>query len=369
MKQFRFKYLLKKGIFLLLFIIAVNPAFASEPPEPGSHYPQEEQESKFNAGKFIINHLIDSYSWHILSMGDFHFNVPLPVILYSEEKGLVFFMSSKFEHGHAQYNGFHIEHEGENKGRIVETLHSGSTVVPLDFSITKNVTAVFVSIFIMLIVFLGMAKKYRKNGVKAPSGLQNAMELLILYIRDDVVIPSIGKDKYEKYMPFLLSIFFFILLNNLMGLIPIFPAGVNVTGNITITCVLALFTFVTVSINGNKDYWKHIFNPPGIPLVLKHVIPLMPIIEFTGIFIKPFVLMVRLFANMAAGHIVALGFFSLIFIFSNMSIYAGYGISIVSVLFTVFMSFLELMVAFIQAYVFTMLSAIYIGMAIEEPHH
>jgi F-type H+-transporting ATPase subunit a len=194
------------------------------------------------------------------------------------------------------------------------------------------------------------------------------MEPLILFIRDDVAIPSIGEDKHERFMPFLLTIFFFILLNNLLGLIPIPPGGANVTGNITVTGILALFTFLMTSISGNKNYWKHVFNHPNAPWWLKIPIPLMPIIEILGMLTKPFVLMVRLFANIAAGHIVILGFFALIFIFGQMSIVAGYGISVLSVAFTIFITFLELLVAFIQAYVFTILSAIYFSMATEEEH-
>jgi F-type H+-transporting ATPase subunit a len=192
------------------------------------------------------------------------------------------------------------------------------------------------------------------------------LEPLILFIRDDVARNSIGEKHYERFTPFLLSVFFFILFNNLLGLIPVFPAGANVTGNITVTMALALFTFIVTQLSGNKHYWTEIFNPPPVPWWLKYPVPLIPIIEFVGVLTKPFILMIRLFANISAGHIVVLGFFTLIFIFGNMNTYAGYGVSVFSVLFSVFLSFLELLVAFIQAYVFTILSAIYFGMAVSE---
>ena len=256
---------------------------------------------------------------------------------------------------------------GENKGEIIEILSNGTQVLPLDFSITKNVLALFISLAILLWIFLSIAKSYKQRIGKAPKGMQSFFEPLIIFIRDDVAKASIGEKKHEKYVPYLLTIFFFILLNNLMGLVPILPGGANVTGNIAITVVLAIFTFGITTFSGTKEYWKHIFWPP-VPLWLKIPIPLMPIVELIGVFTKPFVLMVRLFANITAGHIIALGFFSLIFIFGGMNLGAGYGISILSVSFTIFMTFLEFLVAFIQAYVFTLLSALYFGMAVEEHH-
>ncbi len=191
---------------------------------------------------------------------------------------------------------------------------------------------------------------------------------MILIYRDDVAKASIGEKKYEKYLPFLLTLFFFIFFNNLLGLVPFFPGGANLTGNIAVTGVMAVFTFIITTVSGNKNYWVHIFNTPGVPWWLKIPVPLMPIVELMGVFTKPFVLMVRLFANITAGHIIVLGFMSLIFIFGNMSPGIGYGVSVVSVAFAVFMGLLELLVAFIQAYVFTLLSALYFGMATEEHH-
>jgi F-type H+-transporting ATPase subunit a len=213
-----------------------------------------------------------------------------------------------------------------------------------------------------------VARRYQKNPRRAPEGLQSWIEPLILFIRDDIARPSIGEKKYARYMPYLLTLFFFVFINNLLGLVPIFPGGANLTGNLAVTGVLALFTFVITTASGTKHYWIDIINTPGVPWWLKIPVPLMPIVEIIGVFTKPFVLMVRLFANMAAGHIVVLGFVSLIFIFGNLNPGLGYAITPVSVLFGVFISLLELLVAFIQAYVFTLLSALYFGMAQEEAH-
>jgi F-type H+-transporting ATPase subunit a len=242
----------------------------------------------------------------------------------------------------------------------------GSEVKPWDFSITKNVTSMFLSITLILVIFLSMAKRYRENKDVAPKGIQSWLEPLVVYVRDDIAKPSIGKEKYEKYLPYLLTAFFFIFINNLLGLVPFFPGGANLTGNIAVTAVLALFTFAITSFSGSRDYWVHLVNAPGIPWWLKFPFPLMPIVEILGIFLKPFVLAIRLFANITAGHIVALAFYCLIFIFAEKSIFAGYGVSIVSISFTVFMGLLELLIAFIQAYVFTLLSALYFGMALER---
>ena len=327
------------------------------------------QSGKIDPGALIIDHVVDHYSWHIATIGDTHISLPLPVILYSEDRGLFCFMSSKFNHGHDTYKQFKIAEEGENKGRIVELDEAGNVKdnMLLDFSVTKIVMAVFFSVLLLIFIFVKVANAYKKRRNRSPKGLQSLMEPLVLFIRDDIAKDNIG-EKYEKFTPFLLTIFFFIFFNNLLGLIPIFPAGANVTGNITVTGALAFFTLLMIFLNSNKNYWKEIFNAAGIPFWLKFPIPLIPIIELAGIFIKPFVLMVRLFANISAGHIVMLGFFSLIFIFGNINDTAGYGISVFSVFFGVFISILELLVAFIQAYVFTMLSAIYFGMAAGEGH-
>jgi F-type H+-transporting ATPase subunit a len=317
----------------------------------------------FNPGDFLFDHIKDAHDWHIVTIGHKHISIPLPVILYSKSTGLHIFMSGKFEHGHAVYKGFRLETAGDNKNKIFEA--DGS--MPLDISITKNVAAMFFGLVILFWVFLSIGKAYRKNPLSPPKGMQSLFEPIIIFLRDELIKPSIGP-KYERYMPYLLTIFFFIWFNNMLGLVPIPPGGANLTGNIAVTMVLALFTFLITNFSGNLNYWKHIFNTPGVPVWLKLPIPLMPFVETLGLITKPLVLMIRLFANITAGHFIVLGFISLIYIFGEMSTGLAYGVSVVSVAFNVFMTFLELLVAFIQAFVFTFLSSIYIGMAVEEHH-
>jgi len=322
---------------------------------------------KFDAGKLITEHISDSHGWHLWGEGHEAVSIPLPVILYTD-KGLEFFSSSAFHHGFETVHGHYNYRIVENKVVAVKDaneIDKEASAKIYDFSITKNVASLWVSIFILLVVFLSIAGAYKKNPSGTPKGIQSFVEPIIMFIRDDVAKPAIGH-KYEKFMPFLLTIFFFILLNNLLGLIPIAPGGANLTGNIGITAVLAAFTFIYVTISGNSHYWQHIFIMPGVP---KPVLLILTPIEVLGVFLRPFVLMIRLFANITAGHIIALSFFSLIFIFGEMSATAGHGVGVFSVLFTVFMGLLELLVAFIQAYVFTLLSAMYLGSAVEEPHH
>lgn len=326
------------------------------------------EEADFQAGELIIEHISDAYEWHIIDIGETHISLPLPVILYDEGEWHLF-MSSKFHHGHDAYKGYYISHLDFNSGKIVKKDTTGIEVRPtLDVSITKNVVAILISSLILIFVFISVARSYTRTKGHAPKGFQSFIEPIILFVRDDIAKDSIGKN-YEKYTPYLLTIFFFILLNNLLGLIPLFPGGANVTGNVGVTGVMAFFTFVITTKSANKNYWVHIFNTPGVPWWLKFPVPLMPFVEVLGIFTKPFVLMVRLFANITAGHIIILSFVSLIFIFGEMSTGLGYGVSIVSVGFSIFMNFVELLVAFIQAYVFTLLSALYFGMATEEAHH
>lgn len=325
--------------------------------------------TKFEAGKFVIEHVSDAYEWHIATFGETHISVPLPIILYSSNHGWNFFMSSRFHHGHEAYQNFRIQHDGEHEGKIVELDEKGEIIgLPIDLSITKTVAGIFVSVIVLLAIFLSIAKSAKQRANMAPRGLQNLFEPIILFIRDEVAKPAIGEKKFEKFMPFLLTAFFFILINNLLGLIPVFPFGSNVTGNIAVTLVLALFTFFITSINGNKHYWKEIYNP-DVPWWLKFPIPLMPIVELSGVITKPFVLMVRLFANMLAGHMIVTVFVSLIFIFNSlMGAEAGLGVSVVSIAFSVFIVLLDVLVSFIQAYVFTLLSALYFGMATSEHH-
>lgn len=330
----------------------------------------EGEKEKFNAGELIIDHIIDSHEWHIATVGEKHISIPLPIIILDGGK-IKTFMSSRFEHGHATYKGYALPAEGPHKGKIVKVQEDGNideNAKIYDFSITKNVFSLFISIFIISILFVRISKRYQKKPVSSPKGLQSLIEPIIVFVVDDIAKSSIGP-KYQKYLPFLLTLFFFILINNLMGLVPFFPGGANVTGNITVCAVLALFTFLVITFTGNKNYWAHMFNTPGVPWWLKLPLPLMPIIEVLGAITKPFVLMVRLFANITAGHIIALGFVCLIIIFGEISAAAAYGISVVSVLLSVFIGMLEILVSFIQAYVFTLLSALYFGMAVEEHHH
>lgn len=360
-----------RSIVLILFVVVSakicfgNPEEGSEQIEKHGH---DEETGKFEANKFIFDHIGDSYEWHILTTpGGKHVSIYLPVILYSKNSGLHAFSSRKFHHGHESYQNFHWVKEGPGKGKIVEIDADNHQTEPLDFSITKNIAAMLFSIALLLYVFLTVAKRYKRKPNKAPKGIQSFVEPIILFIRDEVAKPSIGH-RYEKFMPYLLTVFFFIWFNNMLGLIPIPPGGANLTGNIAVTVVLALFTFIITTINGNHNYWKHILNTPGVPWWMKFPIPLMPLVEVFGMFTKPFVLMIRLFANISAGHIISLGFLSLIFIFGEINVYIGHGVSVFTVVFLIFMTFLELLVAFIQAYVFTFLSALYFGMAVEEHH-
>jgi len=351
-------------LFLVLIVLTTSPNWLKANEEHA--VTDTISPKKFNTGDLIFNHIKDSYEWHIATVGHTHISIPLPVMVYSGHSGFHMFMSGKFHHGTEPYEGLKIASEGKYQRKIVEIMPDGSELRPWDFSITKNVTSLFISIILLLVIFLSVAKRYRVNSNKAPKGLQGWIEPVVLFICDDIAKPSIGKEKYEKYLPYLLTIFFFIFINNLMGLVPFFPGGANLTGDISVTLVLAIFTFVITNLSGSRDYWVHLVNAPGIPLWLKLPLPLMPIVEIMGVFIKPFVLTIRLFANITAGHIVALGFYSLIFIFAEKSMFAGYGISVISIAFTVFMGILELLVAFIQAYVFTLLSALYIGLALEK---
>ena len=337
------------------------------------------EEEVFNADEYIMEHIVDNYGWHITTFKRKEITIPLPIILFNHGK-LDCFWSSKFEHGTAAYKGYALGFTKESKGKIVQLQgsydnYSGAlekeigyfwTTNFLDVSISKNVCGLFINIILLCWIFISVAKTYKRNPNKAPKGFQGIIEMIILFVRDEIAVPLIGKQKYQRFLPYLLTLFFFILLNNLMGLLPIFPGGANITGNIAVTMILALITFVVVSVTANKHYWLHIVNPPGVPWWLKFPLPLMPLIEIIGLFTKPFVLMVRLFANILAGHIIILGFIGLIFIFGAMNHLAGYLISPVSLFFYIFMSAIELLVAFIQAFVFTLLTALYIGMAIEE---
>ncbi len=342
--------------------------------DPG--HSESGHEEEFNATEYILEHVSDSHEWHILTKKDgHHVSVPLPVILYSKHSGIHLFSSKKIAHGH-NHHGFEMGHgsiqvenkkgelvEKSLKGKIVEVDEHGELVeagLPLDFSITKNVFMMLLSVIILLWVFLSLARSYKKMGISEPKGLASFIEPVIIFIEEDVAIPNIGEEKYSRYMPYLLTVFFFILLNNLMGLIPFFPFGANVTGNIALTMVLAILTFLITQFSSNKGHWQHVFNTPGVP---KPLLIIMIPVEIIGLFTKPFALMVRLFANITAGHIIVLSLISMIFIFKSVFVAAP------SLVMVIFMDFIELLVAFLQAYIFTLLSALFIGMAMPEHHH
>lgn len=347
----------------------------------------------FNAGDMIMHHVMDAHDIHLMTIGEgenaHDISIPLPIIIYSTEDGLSVFLSSAFHHGKASHKGYFLEHghivrfgpnnpffeseqvdanEAKGMGYREQNIAGVFKGVPgafIDLSITKTVAGILLTVALMFFIFMSVAKAYKTREGQAPKGLQTIMEQLILFIRDEVAKPSIGHH-YEAFMPFLLSIFFFIWFANMLGLIP-FIGGFNITGNIAVTLVLALFTFVVTTAKANKNYWAHIFATPGVPGWL---LPLMIPIELLGVLTKPVVLCLRLFANITAGHIIILSFMSLIFIFANLyGPVAGYGVSVVSLAFGIFMNTLEILVAFLQAYVFTLLSALYFGAAVEEHHH
>ena len=318
--------------------------------------------------EIIFDHIGDAYEWHVATIGDKHISIPLPVIVYSQEKGLNVFLSSHLHHGHS-YEGFHIATEGDYKGKVVETLSTGEVKRPmLDLSLTKIAAGIVLNSLLLVTIILCVSRWYRRREASddAPRGFVGMIEMLIMMVYDGIIKPSVGKD-YERYAPYLLTAFFFIFLSNLMGLVPIFPGGANVTGNIAITLVLAICTFLAVNLFGTREYWREVLWP-DVPMWMKCPVPLMPVIEIFGLFTKPFALTVRLFANIMAGHSVILALVCIIFVTHSMGALISGSMTVVSVLFTIFMNCLELLVAFIQAYVFTMLSAVFIGMSRVEHH-
>lgn len=356
------KIVYKSVLLATLTLFSISSFFAEN-----SHTSEESE--GFNPVPVIMHHISDAHEWHFF--GDV--TVPLPIILWTDN-GLVTFMSSEFHHND---DGSHVVEKNNLKfiknhekiyqlkeGEIVaifdEAHHITNAIKPIDISITKNVFAMLFSVLIILLVFFKVASFYKKNPNKAPKGIAAFMEPLIIFVRDEIALINIGEKKHRKFVPYLLTAFFFIWFNNLLGLIPWIPGGANVTGNIAVTLVLAFFTLIITNINGNKAYWGHIFWMPGAPWPVKL---LLAPIELVGVLTKPFALMIRLFANITAGHIVVLSLLSLIFIFKNI------GMSAVSVPFALFISVLELLVAFLQAYVFTMLSALFIGTAVAEHEH
>lgn len=310
---------------------------------------------KLDPAGIIMDHIKDAHEFHFFDVGNFHAVVPLPIIVYSPGKGFSVFSSSRFEHGHAAYEGYELK-----EGKIVST--DGSKVY--DISLTRNVVQMILALTVLVLLFTGIAKKYKQGiGVTtAPKGWQNALEPVITFIRDEVAKPNLGA-KANKYLPYLLTLFFFILINALFALL---PGSANVTGNIAFTFVLGIISLVVILFSSNAHFWGHIFWPPGVPFLVKLI--LIPI-ELAGILIiKPGALIIRLFANMVAGHIIILSFISLIFIFAEMNTVAGVGFSPISVLFTAFMFLIELLVAFIQAFIFTILTAVFIGQTFEGSH-
>ncbi|HMK24518.1 MAG TPA: F0F1 ATP synthase subunit A [Chitinophagaceae bacterium] len=365
------------AVFSLFTVSFFNPAIAGGGGPDSTH-----KKEAFNAKEIIFGHVLDAKEFHFFDIegkdGKHHpVSIPLPVILYSPQRGLDFFMSSKFEHGHESHKGYVILNE-ENIVRmkldpkkygiqqIVAVNGKGeidNSVEVYDLSLTRNVVQMLLALFIFTWIMLKIARMYKKGQgvITAPKGAQGFFEPLIVFIKDDVAKPNLGHN-YAKYLPYLLTVFFFILINNVFGLI---PGTANVTGNIAFTIVLGLISFAVILASSNKHYWGHIFNPPGMPLWVKFI--LVPV-EFVSVFVKPMALIIRLFANMIAGHIIIICLVSLIFIFSAMNKTIGIAASPVAIGFTIFIYFIEILVAFLQAYIFTMLTAVFIGQAREGSH-
>ena len=326
------------------------------------------QEGEVDVAEMLFGHIGDSYGWHITDWNGSHVTIPLPCIVHSST-GWHVFMSSKVEHGH-EYEGLFLAEEGRYEGKIVEQMADGTIARPFDISITKNVASLMITALLLIALVLGTAKWYRKHDAAeegAPKGFAGLMEMMIMMVNDDLIKPSIGEHCYRKYAPYLLTVFFFIFLSNLLGIVPFFPGGANVTGNIAVTMVLALCTFFAINIFGNRHYWKEILWP-DVPVFLKFPIPIMQTIELFGMISKPFSLMVRLFANIMAGHAMILGLVAVIFVTVKLGPVINGSMTVIAMLFGVFMDCLELLVAFIQAYVFTMLSAVFIGLSRQEEH-
>ncbi|MEO7175770.1 MAG: F0F1 ATP synthase subunit A [Saprospiraceae bacterium] len=362
-----------------------------------AHEEEGQKGGRFDPTDMILNHIANSNEFHLWG----HVAVPLPCILYSKEDGFTNFFSSKLHHGEKAFNRYvldhgvvrrvldpsfpsaevevgHVRHEKVAGGEIgyltfegkeyqlekATTLLAGTSFY--DFSISKNVFSMLLSGLLLLWIFISVSRKYKKRGNVAPKGLQNFMEIMVQFIIDEVAKPMLGKN-YQRFLPFILTIFFFILVNNFLGLIPIFPGGANITGNLSTTLTLALFTFFITLFNSKSYYWQHILWMPGVPVPMK--LFLAPI-EIMGIFIKPISLMIRLFANITAGHIIILSLVGLIFVFGNAgeSLGGGIGGALVAIPFTLFMNVIEIIVGLIQAFIFAILSASYFGAALEEGH-
>ena len=362
-----------KALFTILFLSLFTTSFAASKTEAKE---ASEEGEPFNASELIFHHIGDSHSFHVYGSNDDHFpkalTIPLPIILWTDN-GLVTFMSSEFEHDvngkvlvdrkGMRFANFHDKIYRLDDGATALSMdaeqHPANASMPLDFSVTKNVFSMFLSMALLFLIFLVAARSYKKSDKNMPSGIGRFMEPIIVFIRDEVAIPNIGEKHYRRYMPFLLTLFFFIWINNVIGLIPFFPFSSNLSGNISFTLTLAVITFVITLFSSKKYYWKHMLWMPGLPVPMK--LFLAPI-EIIGMFVKPIALMIRLFANITAGHVIVLSLIGLIFIFESI------WVAPISVLFTLFISVIEVLVVAIQAYIFTMLSALYFGQALEEEH-
>ena len=348
--------------YLFLSILAFPLGVFASPEQ--TQNPQEEE----SFTDVIMHHISDSHEYHLLDWQGTPVTLPLPIILWTEN-GLVTFLSSEFHHDDkgeviVEKKGLYfvrvhgqIHYTDANGTLSYNNDHKLENPRPLDFSITKNVVLLFLIALIMFLAFTAVARSYKKNP-KAPKGFANLLETLVVFVRDDIAVPNIGNHKYERYMPYLLTVFFLILIGNLLGLVPIISG--TLTNDIVFTGTLAVITFLITTFSGNRNYWQHIFATPGVP---KWLAPIMIPVEIIGMLTKPFSLMIRLFANITAGHIIILSLIGLIFTLKTIFV------SPVSVGFSLFISILELLVAFIQAYVFTLLSALFIGGAVAEEHH
>ena len=366
------------AVFSLGLMIFSNPGFA----QPGEQKEPVKEKKIFDANEVIFGHIMDAHEFHFLSYKDgegkeHHATIPLPVILYSKEKGFSCFMSSAFHHGEQEVNGYamltneKIDEDGldRNKyaaGHIVAVDGNGkvdSSIAVYDLSLTRNVVQMLLALTLLVFILIKVARRYGTGqGItSAPKGMQNTMETIVNFVNDEICKPNLGA-KANKYLPYLLTVFLFILINNIVGLI---PGTANVTGNIAFTFVLSIISFIVILFSSNKHYWMHIINPPGVPGWVKII--LVPV-EILGIFTKPFALMIRLFANMVAGHILIICLISLIFIMAALNQYVGWGFAPFSIAFTIFIYFIEVLVAFLQAFIFTILTAVFIGQAFEGGH-
>lgn len=345
---------------MIVFLLGICKLAA---PSPAQAQEEESKEEKIDVSALIFGHIGDAYEWHFITIGETHVTIYLPVIVYSAHSGWHCFSSKHFHHGHESYEGFYIAHGGDFDGKVVERdVASGEEVRPIDLSITKNVLALFINAALLISLVLYCSRWYKHHSCcdKAPKGFIGMIEMIINMVYIDIIKANIPQH-VERYAPYLLTAFFFIFFNNLIGLV---PGSANLTGNIAVTFVLACCTFLMVNLFGNKEYWKEILWP-DVPGALK---PLMAVIEIFGMFTKPIALMIRLFANIMAGHTALLAFFSIIFITGTMEASLGIPMTIASLAFSLFLNVLELLVAFIQAYVFTILSAVFIGLS-QPVHH